>query len=765
MKSKEARQTHPDALGSFKALALIGFVALAFAQQPSLPSRGLDASWSQALIYAFLHGQHFGEDVTFTSGPLSFLWDQAFHPDTYYFTWAFDILLIGLVSTAVVRSGSVNSALLFLLVIVFAFPPIGVGDGIVYVAITAVFLLMLEGRPHILVMGCAFFALLVVTKFSFAIAALPLVLLLDLHRWCETPKQLPLALLAAAFSTIVFGLSGTPISTFPSFLFTSYQLTVGFPDAMQSSGPIYAPVLFFLCAASLLAWRATLVIGDLKRGSTPRTRRDATILVGLAWVLFVVWKGSFTRLDVHALTGLFGLPFLAYFLVGRSGLRSPRLSSSLLLAVALASAAAGHVIIKNYSTPSTPLAGLERIRNVKYLINPLKTHGLFSALWHERMQKLSTPELAGLRGTVAVVPWELASLVASAGAEVRFQPVLQTYCAYTRDLQDRTLTFYRNGPENLFIDLTAIDNQPPSLLFGRSLVEIITRYDLVRQSEFGLQSLRRPNPRDVERWGAVRMEARLGDWILIPKQEGNYTVAAIGVHNRLLSRVLSFFWSSYPLLLDLQLEGGQVVTHRFVNAAGAAGFVISPYLSTARDLIEPLSTGSSYAPRVLSFRLRSFSETDHQAYDVTFEALTISGSSERLADASVNLIRQIDRNMQQARSLQLRWLDAKTIFAHPPSEIRIEVPPRSALSGKIGIIDRAWLEGKTRGVHFEIVDDGQVVFNRELRPTDNADDRGDQIFKVNNNRDLPAVVLLRTGVLGDSAWGWSYWRDLVLELQ
>src|ERR1043165_9759047 len=61
--------------------------ALFLVSQPwHMSATGIDSSWMAALEYSYLKGLVLGRDVSFTFGPLSFVYTRLFHPAT--FPWA-----------------------------------------------------------------------------------------------------------------------------------------------------------------------------------------------------------------------------------------------------------------------------------------------------------------------------------------------------------------------------------------------------------------------------------------------------------------------------------------------------------------------------------------------------------------------------------------------------------------------------------------------------------------------------------------------------
>ena len=92
------------------------------------------------------------------------------------------------------------------------------------------------------------------------------------------------------------------------------------------------------------------------------------------------------------------------------------------------------------------------------------------------------------------------------------------------------------------------------------------------------------------------------------------------------------------------------------------------------------------------------------------------------------------------------------------------------LRHQFGILDQAYIDGRTDGVEFSISivrnspDAEQRVWSAILKPLTHPDDRGTHRFAIDLPDDV-ARVIVRTGPgpAGSNAWDWSYLSRLRFE--
>jgi hypothetical protein len=93
---------------------------------------------------------------------------------------------------------------------------------------------------------------------------------------------------------------------------------------------------------------------------------------------------------------------------------------------------------------------------------------------------------------------------------------------------------------------------------------------------------RRATPADTAREAAGGGAYLLGERIAVPDVTGP-VFARLEVRPSLLGRAWAITFKPAPLRIELELEDGSQLSHRYVAAMGAAGFVISPWVSTSSE--------------------------------------------------------------------------------------------------------------------------------------------------------------------------------------
>lgn len=97
------------------------------------------------------------------------------------------------------------------------------------------------------------------------------------------------------------------------------------------------------------------------------------------------------------------------------------------------------------------------------------------------------------------------------------------------------------------------------------------------------------------------------------------------------------------------------------------------------------------------------------------------------------------------------------MFAHSPTEVKIDVSGHKVLNVKFGMRDGSWQGGTTAGVCFGAEISGSTpLFKRCLTPLTEEQDRGEHAASIELSEATQSVKL-RTECVAACDWGWSYW--------
>jgi hypothetical protein len=203
------------------------------------------------------------------------------------------------------------------------------------------------------------------------------------------------------------------------------------------------------------------------------------------------------------------------------------------------------------------------------------------------------------------------------------RPLLQSYTAYTPDLamDDAHHLGGAAAPDNVLLRLQPIDNRYPSLEDGPSWLGFIRDYGLLKF--FGVTALLRKLP-EKPSYALLGQRTRLSSHMLnepvdIPKDQPALW-AWINVTPTTLGRLATAVFKPPPLGLTLKMADGQIRSFRFIAGMAQAGFLLTPMVTDAVQLIAlKVPDSHGWGDRIpLSFTLTG----DTAYWNATFSLMT-----------------------------------------------------------------------------------------------------------------------------------------------
>jgi hypothetical protein len=561
-----------------KAATLALAAALLF-KELSLPAAALDPSWMLALQYGFLEQVDFGRYLIIAYGPLSFLTSGLFHPHTFHATILFQILGMALVFWPILglRWSGITVGLLALCVLSQKIAYLN--EGIVFAAVFSAFLLGLSSARLPAALSAAVVAVLSLSKLSFLFAAAPLFLLADAYRlWKYRSIPFQTAILAGGL-VASFAASGQKLASVPMFLRNGWEISKGYSHAM--SLPVEAADLIVLIPFVMLAvGLAGLLLWRMRHSSEPL--RLLVTAAGLAWLTLVAYKASSVRPDPQHLT----IGWNALLLItpvtlmwARASMRTASAHRDAdVISVALVCGAFLWITTGGRMPSGTEIVGA-KLANAAALVtwlNPGKAQD-FERQRQERLREIAVRGLRIGRETIDVYPFEVSRVIA-AGLNYQPRPMLQSYLAYSPELQRLELAHWRSpqAPAYLLFQLADIDRRLPTLALGPSIVELRSRYDVVANTGPLLLMRKRAQPRPVKWHTADSQALVLDQWLPMQDAAGKLTLAAIDIEPSLLGQLLALVDRPPVLTIELKLTQGEIRRYRYIPSMGKLGFAVSP---------------------------------------------------------------------------------------------------------------------------------------------------------------------------------------------
>jgi hypothetical protein len=576
---------------------------------------GLDNSWIFAINTLPHADVVWGRDIAFTWGPLGHL----LHPMPIGTNVArsilFGLVAHGLFAVLVVlvwrQGGRLGALLLFVVGYVLA-TSLGLEPDIHLLMVVALALTIQPRFPLAwrfgVVSAASVASVLLFMKFVFGVAALLMILVatvLWLLRRAVQPRAvmltvgLPFSLILAVLS---LALVGAPADTV-RWLGRSLEFTSGYSAAMSTILQPAAPLGRAFLGAALVA---TVVI--LVRRREP----DLPLLAAaLAPAMFVIFKQSFVRHGGYQ----FFPTLVAVVSVLVLGMTSRR---SLLAGIVALSLMTGIVLsdppwcrcpfVPSVALGSRGLTRIGELADVRATVGEL-AEGSREQLSGEEIPRSWMDYMRG--GSVDVVPWEI-NLVRANALPWAPNPILQTYAAYTAELDRLSAKHFRDSsrPDFILAQFAEIDGRHPLLTTPSTWRTILRNYQPapfplipIEGSSPVMLLERRSEPR-LQRFRPVgHMRGQVGEWVPVPPTGGTL-FAGIDLRQRLIGRLMDLVWRIDPVYIDVRFDDGSTATHRVIPDTAQNGLLVGPLPRNETELAGLLSDDDSQLVRARHIRIR-----------------------------------------------------------------------------------------------------------------------------------------------------------------
>jgi hypothetical protein len=562
---------------------------------PSFPSgTQLDNSWVTGMNEASTLGLSLGTDIVFTFGPYASVYTNEYHRATdFLMLFGGTVLALGL-ATVLFAIGaqrgyglSLTVALALLVffkqkdALFFAYPLL------VTIYVYLRYLSPANGvRPtvpaHAMLLALLFvpFGVLPLIKGSTLVTS-GITVLVCAVAFSVIGRRLEAALsvVVPCVSCLVFWIvAGQSANDLFWFLWNLSPIVTGLTPAMSSAGPWMEIALYSVCAG--------LVLARLLIASEVQITSRVFLVTGFALFLFLAFKAGFVRHDSHALTAgaAAGIAGLALCLA----LRTP----TLLTAVVCFS-------VWLYLDGAYLKTTTDEI--VARAVNPfLSLRDGFVLRWEggqaelERRAARQRAVLAKdcpveqLDGRVDVYSYRQACLIFSGNAWAP-RPVFQSYSAYTPRLAQMNARHLaqKDAPKHILFRVEPIDGRLPSLEDGLSWPLLLSQYQprkLVGDLAYLVVRTDRTAGDVMTFDAATAYRAKVDQDVAVSDFSGG-VMAQVELRPTVLGQLASLLFKAPSPTIQITLVTGVEREFRFVPGMGSAGFLMSPYISTAREFV------------------------------------------------------------------------------------------------------------------------------------------------------------------------------------
>lgn len=780
---------------------LLGYSLLSILPwQPFVHGSSLDPSWASALHVAFRDGIKFGNEFIYTYGPYGFLRtpDNLFL-ETYGYAMGFCLLIAvatwaGLMQIIRHCLGCRNGSVWFLLPIIFFFPDFGATmDSLQFLLVILPLILYFYVSKRLnpaLVLTIINASLASLTKHTYLMLCVFFVALIAIDEVGKL-KRLPLvALLYLCFTWLFWIIAGQDVSLIPAYVINGSDIVSGFSAAMGSPGHLDEILLYCFGTGIFL-----LVIGATEW----KNRRWWGMLpsLGLAAIMFITFKGAFTRHDGHALQAFFNTTptMLIFTAVLWSSLKYNRwylgkIKASAvycLSTVALTIVILGAIVLNRYLGWGYGAYASQFIQHnsnkVPQAIAVVQGKQNLESIASEGKARVrASNPLSSVSGTVDLYPNEIGTIFAH-DLDYQPRPIIQSFSAYTGKLAqlNRQHLQQSDAPDNIFFDISPIDGRMGSFEDGLSWPEILTRYDLADINGRYLLWKKADQPRNYQLQPlTMQVEVALNEWYEVPDAQ-EPVWSKIDIHPNLLGKLASAALRLPILQIEIETISGVKTKYRTVGDVMSEGFLLSPVLSNRWDFLD-LATPSWQqklaAKQVKRFRIVS-QGFNSWIYPPSYKVNLAQLKFARPEFTQVKGWKTWNNHSTpkplngSLRRVEIDDLHKMGWDAHTPMKMLIDLPAgKSRFSFSFGILDQAIASATPEdvgdGVEFKIKAlqaDGQeqIVFSWQLQPFTKDEDRGLHQASINLSQIDAQELILETNPNENHNWDWSYWSDLTIE--
>jgi hypothetical protein len=572
--------------------------------------------------FAFLAGKQCGTDIVLTLGPFGLLY-YGITPGTAVWViglWCVLAVAYWLASLPVLRSlGPLRAhpALCLSAFVAVLIPIVGldVPDAFAFTLMAWILLCVLWhvrlGVVALAVLPIAL-AILALTKTSWAMVALPVVLVVELAAGSLAPRRgLFGGVFAGAVAVLWLG-SGQSIDSVVPHITTQLEVAGRFAEAMGVDAPnrSWVPVAYIVGIVVLL-WAAWC----------SRCRGSIAALVGLTWCSFVVMKAGFVRHDHHELiatTFLWGIAVP----IGVSAWSGTWWASAALPAalVLLASGTTHFVDARRGFVPSYRNA---LVGNAVGLISSV----FGQPQWNRQfaIDMAGSPQVAK-PPSLDMYPFGDALAMLRSGSVWACRPVFESYSAFSANLAqiNRAHLASLAGPDQIRISFRPMDRMLPAMLDGHSWPEMMSRYAPASSTGRMVVLDKRPEPLAITVNPIGRYELTEGQMLELPAPIPDRLVwARIRVPMTLRGRIWTFLWKPSPLVIEMEDARGRRTSWRLVRGLAEAGFLLDPFIQTSGEFAQLLRGDSTAGVGIRRVAISGGWEYDLDTVEVVLEDIRV----------------------------------------------------------------------------------------------------------------------------------------------
>lgn len=587
-----------------------------------------DDSWDLALNYFASHHAKCGVDYVFTFGPLGFIYNGTYYPDTFNVKLWLQGLMCSLTMIVLVLQGkrlfanaTWTSLWIFAILAWYGFFADVMFLSVPLLLLNQYFLLDrnldTEKKPPtptalILVLLLATTA---IVKFTFFVASVWTITFIAIDElFVKRTRPFHAALFAILVPTLWL-LSGQPIDTLFNYIATSLQVTSGHSEAMSFVENPNWLLPVGVAAASALA----LFISFSKMSFDRVKLKFVPSLLALAGLLFLIFKAAYVRhthdhepiaSSVYGFAALALIPFILKTegdkLAKWFGIGAIFCMTIFALPMSLPVDAP---VITRY-----PLLLTSNILSIFQKASPciayLSGTSDLNKKHEQRMAEIRNDnQLPAIETSTDIYP-VMCKVPIAYKQNYKPRPVFQSYLAYRQplvELNEKHLQSSNSADTIVVQKLNDCYGYYPTLYDGPSLVALLSRYEPQSCQPAGLVLTKRKTAREFELIPLSTTRAKLGEAIPLGEatardaSNNKIVFARVNLDLTPIGKLQKLFFRIYPPTIETDLADGSKKTFIAPSEIMKSGFILSPFTETPEQF-EKLygnETSSSLALKTL----------------------------------------------------------------------------------------------------------------------------------------------------------------------
>ncbi len=546
----------------------------------------LDTSWSLALNYANIKDLTWGKDIAFTYGPLSYLslrsgWGQA-RLSFLLFDLFFVFNLFCLFFTSFRNAkNKVFAGLFILLAVVFSPERIEGAYSLLFFMFLIFWIRKNLETPKTAnyLIQCLLLTLLFFLKFNTGIISFVVYYMALAYMAWYKKNKIPTIILFAFLPLVLIAIFAAVLNVnLPGYIASGFQLVSGYNSIMYSDSAELLNIKIFALLFSAAAF-IFLVFKFFKERAL--YIKNALIFIAFGIGLFVLYKQSFVRSDQAHVLDFFR--YAMFFVLAIQEFTTLKINNYRSLFVVAMLGLYGYVgfvhihpseyDLKQKLVKDNYISGFKVFTNV----SGMRLFPNTNQLPDEIIKKIGN-------NTVDVFPWDIHMLLEN-GLNYHPRPVLQSYSAYTKSLENLNFDFYnsKNAPKYVFYDIDAIDNRYAVLDEPKVNVVLLKNYTVAASfvyKERSILLLERKNNAGPISFEFIKEYQQSIDAPLTPEAGLFYELE---IHHTLKGKITSVSNHAPPLFLRITGVDNQTNEYRTSPELLSSGLFLNKFIRSTED--------------------------------------------------------------------------------------------------------------------------------------------------------------------------------------